>query len=289
MLAQRFDQKGKVIILSETTDEPLTLAGGLAGICWGADTKDNKKNFDRGLECLHNGHGRVLEYPQIFMVLDGWSARVIREFYTHIAGGPTRLQASTRYINYSDFNYVTPPNIKNHKMDDPMLPTAEETYAATMENIAAAAEYLEKDLGIKREDVGMLLPLGMETKIVVRTNLRHLIDMSRVRLCTRAYWEFRELFKAIMEALSIYSDEWKYLIEEEKIFRPKCEFNGYCEEKYTCGHRPSAKDFSFFAEAAVYCHQHGYKPEQVEIQLHPDIEKYPDKVSQTLTVDKEKK
>ena len=103
MLSRRFDQKGKVIILSETTDEPLTLAGALCGVCWGADTKDNKKNFNRGLECLRNGHGRTLEFPQIYMILDGWSAKVIREFYTHISGGPTRLQASTRYIDYNDF------------------------------------------------------------------------------------------------------------------------------------------------------------------------------------------
>lgn len=270
MLSKRFDQKGKVIILSETTDEPLTLAGAMAGICWGANTKDNKKNFNRGLECLRNGHGRTLEFPQIYMILDGWSARVIREFYTHIGGSPTRLQASTRYIDYNDFKYVTPMTIKNHEMTDPMMPTAEETYATVMENIGNAAEYLEKDLHIAREDVGMILPLGMETKVVVRTNLRNLMDMSRVRLCSRAYWEFRELFKAIMDALSIYSDEWKYLVEEEKVFAPKCEYNFYCNEEKSCGRKMPKSEFKKFAEFANSCYKKNINFDEIEKFLNKE-------------------
>ena len=43
---------------------------------------------------------------------------------------------------------------------------------------------LEK-LGIPCKDIGMLLPLGMETKVVVRANLRNLINMSHQRICTR--------------------------------------------------------------------------------------------------------
>ena len=46
-------------------------------------------------------------------------------------------------------------------------------------------------MGIKKEDVANILPLGMTTKVVVRTNMRNLIDMSHQRLCSRAYWEFR--------------------------------------------------------------------------------------------------
>jgi len=65
---------------------------------------------------------------------------------------------------------------------------------------------LEK-LGIPREDISMLLPLGMETKVVVRTNLRNLIDMSHQRICTRAYWEYRNLMDDIKNELSCYSEE----------------------------------------------------------------------------------
>jgi thymidylate synthase (FAD) len=107
-----------------------------------------------------------------------------------------------------------------------------------MKNIADAAQELESTYGVKREDAAMLLPLGMESTIVIRTNLRNLIDMSHQRLCARAYWEFRKLFKEIMEALAFYSDEWKYIVEELKLFRPKCKVLGYCPERYSCGAYP---------------------------------------------------
>lgn len=262
----RWNQMGKVIIHTETADEPLTLAGEFAGICWSADTSDHEKNFKRGLECLRNGHGKVLEFAQVYMILDGWSARVIRELYTHQSGMPTKLQASTRYVNYKDFPYVVPPTIEQDE-------AAREAYGDTMEQIAAAAQHLENDLGIKREDAAMVLPLGMETKIVYRTNLRALIDMSRVRLCSRAYWEFRELFKAIMDALAIYSDEWKFLVEEEKVFAPKCEIYGYCDEKYSCGRKIKKSDFMKFVKLADYCHRNGIKDIQSWMDLKFKIEK----------------
>ena len=38
-----------VTILPETTKNPITLIGQRAGICWGADISDPKKNYERGL------------------------------------------------------------------------------------------------------------------------------------------------------------------------------------------------------------------------------------------------
>ena len=257
MLAKRFDQKGKVIILSETTDEPLTLAGGLAGICWRADTKDNKKNFNRGLDCLHSGHWRTLEFPQIYMVLDGWSAKVIRELYTHIGGSPSRLQSSTRYVDYTNFAYTIPPKIENN-------PEALDAFEGTMDEIRMTADYLENSLGVPREDSSMVLPLTMATKIVLRTNLRHLIDIAKVRMCSRAYWEFRDLMDEIINALKIYSDEWKYLIEEEHIFQPKCEWSGYCDETKSCGRKIKKSDFQQFIDMADYYHKQGYDGKKIK-------------------------
>ena len=93
----------KVTILESTTKNPITLMGERAGVCWGSDISDSEKNFRRGRDCLESGHGRVLEFVNVEMVIDGYSARVIREWYTHIGGAPTRLQASTRYVDYEDF------------------------------------------------------------------------------------------------------------------------------------------------------------------------------------------
>lgn len=219
---------GKVIILPETSTKPITLIGSRAGYCWGADVSDNEKNYKRGLDCIESNHGRTLEYVNVEMVLDGYSARVIREWYTHIGGAPSRLQASTRYINYADFEYVTPKKVAAD-------PEAKAIYDSVMEKISEAGRELEA-LGIPREDSAMILPLGMTTKIVDRRNLRNLIDMSRQRMCTRAYWEYRELFSDICKALSEYSEEWKQIIDSQMM--PKCELLGYCPERYSCGRKP---------------------------------------------------
>ena len=105
---------GNVIVLEETTKNPITLIGKRAGVCWGANVTDDSKNYRRGIDCITSNHGRTLEYVNVEMVIDGYSARVIREWYTHLGGSPTRLQASTRYIDYEHgFNYVVPESIRN--------------------------------------------------------------------------------------------------------------------------------------------------------------------------------
>ena len=219
---------GTVTILEMTTRNPITLIGEMAGVCWGADTSDPAKNYKRGWDCIESGHGRTMEFPDVYMMLDGYSARVIREWYTHIGGMPTRLQASTRYIDYADFEYVTPPSIEDNV-------SAHDAFDACMEYIQNTLEILERD-GIPREDAALLLPLGMTTRIVCKHNARNLIDMSRQRECVRAYWEYRDIFRDMKLALTNYSEEWARLVA--KTMHPKCVEYGYCPEKHGCGKYP---------------------------------------------------
>ena len=221
---------GKITILEETEKHPITLIGKMAGTCWGANTDDSEKNYKRGWDCIKSQHGRTWEYPDVYMVLDHWSARVIREFYTHIGGAPTRLQESTRYVDCSNFKYVTPPSVLNNEH-----PRVKAIYHDAMAAIQYSITALE-ELGIPREDSAMLLPLGMETKVVVKMNLRTLVSMAQQRLCARAYWEYRKLMQAIKVALADYSVEWETLVCD--LFVPKCEAVGYCTEKYSCGRAP---------------------------------------------------
>lgn len=219
---------GSIIIQEMTCKDPISLIGYEAGICWGAPVEDQEKNFARGLDCLRCNHGRTLEFPQIYITVDGYSARMIRELYTHIGGAPTRLQASTRYIKYGNFNYIIPPSIERNR-------TAKDEYESLMFQISEAFKNLEI-MGIPNEDIANILPLGMETKIVLRTNLRQLLEMAEQRLCSRAYWEFRQFMKDLIKQLKSYSQEWELLLNE--FCKCKCEILGYCPEKYSCGRFP---------------------------------------------------
>jgi|SRR5690554_111919 len=222
-----------------TTFYPLQKIGVRAGVCWGSDTLSVKKNIERAQECIFSNHGRTLEFVDIEFFVSGASARVIRELYTHIGGMPTRLQESTRYVNMSNFGYYTPPKIKNNE-------ECLDIYKSTMETITKAYSAL-LELGIPREDVANLLPLGMDSKVLVKMNLRSLVNLFNVRLCTRAYIEFREMVKILKKELSQLNDEWKWI--SDRLFVPKCEVNNhinskmnYCTESNSCGRHPKLKD-----------------------------------------------
>ena len=222
---------GTITILPETTKNPITLMGARAGVCWGADVSNNEKNYKRGLDCIKSGHGRVMEYVNVEMIIDGYSAKVLREYYTHIGGSPTRLQASTRYINYSKgegFAYITPNSIVKNE--------AKIAWDAWMHTINDAIKTLIAEYNIPVEDATMLLPLAYSSKMVDRRNLRNFVNMSRQRMCSRAYWEYRELFKDICNALREYSDEWKWIVDN--LFHAKCDEVGYCTESKSCGRKP---------------------------------------------------
>ena len=218
---------GKVTIQKHTTLNPIQLIGEEAGICYGSDTSDPEKNYKRGLQNLKDGHGRTFEFPQVYMTIEGYSARFMRELYTHIGGAPTRLQASTRYINYDDFDVIFPKSLDTECKQD--------IYNDAINQIRVSFREL-LDLDVPKEDIANILPLGMESKMVERTNLRNLIDMSHQRECARAYWEFREFMQDLKKALSEYSEEWKYIVDN--YFKPKCELFGYCTEKFSCGRYP---------------------------------------------------
>ena len=216
------------IIEKRTEKDPLSHIGENAGVCWNADISNPKKNIERGKSCIKSGHMRTAEYPTVEFVIDGYSARCIRELYTHIIG-TTRLQSSTRYINYENFKYYNP--FKNEK--------SKELYDDFMNSVSHLYEELE-DIGESKEDIANILPLGMTSKIVWKINLRALIHFMNMRLCTRAYHEIRNLAKEIKEKLSEYSDEWKWICEN--YFVPQCGAIGYCIEDKCCGIAPKGID-----------------------------------------------
>lgn len=217
---------GTVIILEETTKEPITLMGARAGYCQRSDVTNPVANYKRGIQCLNANHGRVMEYVNVEMVLSGWSIHTMREWYTHIGGSPTRLQDSTRMVDYSNFNYVMPDTIgcdpKLTAIYKKAMHTAKKCYKELVEHGAAI------------EDAAYVLPLGTESVVVDKRNLRNLITMSNQRLCKKAGHMYRDLFQMVCSELHDYSTEWAYLIDN--YFVPKCMVYGKCTEKHSCGY-----------------------------------------------------
>jgi thymidylate synthase (FAD) len=220
----------QVIILPETTQKPITLIGKMAGVAYHSNTSDDEKNYKRGINCIKSGHHRTLEFPDVYLTLDGYTIKTMREFMRHVGDGLSLIQDSTRYVSYDEdnFKFVTPPAIKNNEK-------ANQLYDAEMKSILQTYEELLV-LGIAAEDASLVIPLGLETIVTGKKNARNLAEMSQVRMCTRAYHEYRKLMKDLINALSEYSEEWAELCS--MLFKPKCEIYGYCTEEYSCGKYP---------------------------------------------------
>ena len=72
--------------------------------------------------------------------------------------------------------------------------------------------------------------------MVASLNLRELIHLANLRLCTRAQYEIRLLVKGMCDEL-VKQEPWlkDYLV-------PKCELLGFCDEDKCCGRMPKKEE-----------------------------------------------
>ena len=68
-----------MIKVLNATKNPITFMGKVAGVCYNSDIEDNVKNYKRGLKNIKDNHGRIFEYADVVVEIDGYSARAIRE------------------------------------------------------------------------------------------------------------------------------------------------------------------------------------------------------------------
>jgi thymidylate synthase (FAD) len=148
-------------------------------------------------------------------------------------------QQSQRYVKESEFDYVIPPSIEK----EPLLKEIfEETIEQIQNSYNKILDYFKSKgkSGEKvNQDARFLLPGACETKIVVSMNCRELIHFFKVRLCSRAQWEIRNLAQKMLE---ICCQELPAVF---KVVGAKCDFLGYCPEgdKFSCGRYPTKDKF----------------------------------------------
>lgn len=207
------------------TQNPLTVIGTLAAECYNTNLKDENHPRRIAEHCIRSGHGRNMEYADITMTISGLSSRCVREIYTHIQG-VTRTQSSTRYITYKDFDYFVPTGLEGEAL---------EVYHNTMKAIQDGYGKL-KDLGVKNDITGYVLPLGMTSTFNLKINLRALEHLCHMRMCNRALLELRQFMQELKKEVNQLDEEWKWIADNLMV--PKCVQMGYCNEDYGCGRYP---------------------------------------------------
>ncbi len=204
--------------------------------CYSADSPlniydcESAQNEEKMLKLISkvvsSGHYSTIEHIQISFAINNISRACSHQFVRH------RLmsfsQKSQRYVKEKgQFDYLTPDTIENNlelkqKFDDFMSKTSQ--------------FYIElTQAGIPAEDARAVLPNAAATSMVASLNLRELIHLANLRLCTRAQKEIRILVRRMCDEV-IKEEPWlkDYLV-------PKCEKSGFCDEDKSCGRMPNRK------------------------------------------------
>jgi thymidylate synthase (FAD) len=202
--------------------------------CYSADSPlniydcDNAQDEEKMLKLINrvisSGHYSTIEHIQVSFAISNISRACSHQLVRH--RHMSFSQKSQRYVKEKgQFEYLTPDTIENNpelkqKFDD-FMGKISEFYLELTEN------------GIPAEDARAVLPNATSTSMVASLNLRELIHLANLRLCTRAQKEIRILVKRMCDEL-IKEEPWlkDYLV-------PKCEHLGYCDEDKSCGRKPT--------------------------------------------------
>ncbi len=188
--------------------------------CENASDKDKALNLIK--KVISSGHFSTIEHVQVSYAISGISRACSHQLVRH--RHMSFSQKSQRYVKEKDqFDYIVPASIANN--DDLAA-----KYDEFMKNTTKL--YLEMtENGIPAEDARFILPNATATSMVASLNLRELIHLANLRLCTRAQAEIRILVKMMCDEL-VNTEPWlkDYLV-------PKCERLGFCDEDKSCGRK----------------------------------------------------
>jgi thymidylate synthase (FAD) len=165
---------------------------------------------------IESGHGSTIEHVVFTFGISGVSRTLSHQLVRHRAGVAFDQQ-SQRYVTFKGASTMLPATIQDAE------PGLREAYE---EQIAGSMDLYGQlvGAGIPGEDARFVFPNATRTNLVMTTNLRALIHMSGLRLCTMAQWEIRRLFQLIRHEIFQVSP---FL---GSFLAPKCVALGYCDE-----------------------------------------------------------
>ena len=165
---------------------------------------------------IESGHGSTIEHIVFTFAISGVTRTLSHQLVRHRAGLAFDQQ-SQRYVDYKAPSTMVPGSVSDAEAD------VRERFEA---QLAGALDVYGEMLqaGIPGEDARFVLPNATRTNLVMTTNLRALIHMSGLRLCTMAQWEIRRLFQLIRHEVFTVSP---FL---GSFLAPKCVPLGYCDE-----------------------------------------------------------
>ncbi len=183
-------------------------------------TNDSEKKLSLISKVISSGHYSTIEHIQVTFAINNISRAATHQLVRH--RHMSFSQKSQRYVKEKgEIDYIIPPAIESN-------PELYKKFQKHMQDTANLYQFFIQN-GVKNEDARSILPNATTSSMVVSLNLRELIHLANLRLCTRAQLEIRMVVKK-MCALIEEKEPWlaSYLV-------PKCEKLGYCNEDNSCG------------------------------------------------------
>lgn len=195
----------KVRLLTHTPD-PQKIMAAAAKLCYARADIDSvmegltPEKTDDFIEMLSSlGHESPMEHMTFTFGIENVSRALLAQITRHrMASFSVQSQ---RYVKETDFEFIVPPAIAEDK-------AASDKYMQTMADIARSyneladilkTRYINEGMDARAaekkaiEDARFVLPNACTTKMIVTMNARSLLNFFKLRCCSRAQWEIREL------------------------------------------------------------------------------------------------
>lgn len=211
---------------------PIGICELAASVCY--DSKPTK-SYRIAKSCMASGHMTVLEHISFTFYGKGISRACLAQLSRHRHISLT--VRSQRYCREDNFDFVNP--CRSGTVGSLAVCNAVDDANRNYKRLLKA--------GLKPEDARMVLPNACCTELYLTANARSLIEMSHLRLCTRAQQEIRELFSLMRDLLRGFCPE----VAERMV--PSCEAHGelsFCPERESCGRHPKLSELSELLERA---------------------------------------
>lgn len=166
---------------------------------YGADAP--KRSALKG--ALKSGHESVVEHASFTFSISGVSRALTHQLVRHRIASFT--QQSQRYVEMGKLDMVIPETIRVASETELMNGGGWSPNGCVHDDIRNYMMLLDslierlRSAGIPEEDIRYFYPNGCKTNIVVTMNARELRHFFRLRCCTRAQWEIREMANLMLE------------------------------------------------------------------------------------------
>jgi thymidylate synthase (FAD) len=183
---------------------------------------------------MSSGHLSTTEHVSFTFAIDGMTRIYTQQLVRHRLAAYS--QQSQRYVRMHD---IIEEIMENAKLDFGDAPEKLESYRLEVTEAIESYNKMVDELiesGMDSEEAcehaRLLLPNATPSNILVTMNLREIMHVCNIRMCTRAQKEIRKVFttlaRMIIELFPFLKD---YLV-------PKCKALGYCDEHKSCGMMP---------------------------------------------------